>query len=173
MKKKQLFLLLTAFVMVVFATVGTSLAYFTTYATAKGGYPIHMGYQTELHESFSAMTKHVSISAAEDSQPVYVRAMAFAGSEFTLTFSGEGWSKGSDGFYYYDSVLPGGETTAELKVKVGVPEGKVYEEGETFNVVVIYESIPALYDETGAPYADWTQKVLTKTENAEGGVKHD
>ena len=50
--------------------------------------------------------------------------------------------------------------TEELTVTIkNVPED--VEPGTDFNVVVIYESTPVLYDSDGNPYADWTAKVDT------------
>lgn len=39
------------------------------------------------------------------------------------------------------------------------------EDGESFNVIVIYESTPVRYDENGEPYADWSETldVVTAT----------
>ena len=163
MKKKNVFLLALAVVLVLSASVSAAFAYFTTYAEAKGGYEIEMG-ETHIREDFYDWTKRVTVVSDEDAQPVYVRARAFSGSQYPLSYSGEGWTQGSDGYFYYDQILYGGQVTSELVVRIsGVPEDAV--PGSGFNVVVIYETTPVQYDENGNPYADWN---ITFNGGAEG-----
>ena len=52
------------------------------------------------------------------------------------------------------------ETTSELKIAI-----KNFK--EEFNVIVIQENTPALYDENGAAYSDWDRSELVVT-NKEG-----
>ena len=157
MKKKMIFLLALSVLLATAVTMNSTLAYFTTYAEAKGGYVVELG-DTHIEETFSGWTHRVVITSDSTSQPVYVRAKAFAGNACTLTYSGNGWELGSDGFHYYDTILYGGEATTEFLVTVGdIPEGA--KPGDGFNVVVIYETTPVLYDEAGNPYADWTQRL--------------
>jgi hypothetical protein len=162
LKNKNIILAASALCLVLSATVNVASAYFTTYAQAKGGYTIELGEQTNINEKFSGWVKYVTITSAADSKPVYVRAKAFSGSQYTLDYSGSGWTLGKDGYYYYDAILNPSESTGELLVQIsGVPVNPDGE--EAFNVVVVYESTPVLYDETGAAYADWNVSV-------EGGV---
>jgi predicted ribosomally synthesized peptide with SipW-like signal peptide len=166
MKRKTWFLSLAAVILVLSLSIGSAMAYFSAYATAQGGKTIQLGATTEISEpEISDWTKHVVITSQADSQPVYVRAKAFAGSEYTLTFesaSGK-WSQGDDGYYYYSDILEGGASTEELLIHIGgIPE-----DTKDFNVVVVYESTPVLYDADGNPYADWTQTIILN--GAEGG----
>ena len=170
MKKRNLFrnILLISFavVFVLAAGIGDAWAYFTTYARAQGGYIIKLGYETEIEEEFSNWEKRVVISSKSDSQPVYIRARAFCGGEYELTYSGSNWTLGSDGYWYYNNIVYGGDHTDELRVKIeNIPENP--EETPEFNVVVIYESTPVGYDAQGNPYADWTKKL--DTGSSEGG----
>lgn len=163
MKKKNACLAALAVVLVLTASIGSAMAYFTAYTTAAGGYTINLGSKTTIEETFSDWTKHVVISNAEKSEPVFVRARAFGGSAFTITGSGSGWRDGGDGFWYYEEPLAGGSSTAELTFSIeGVPENALV--GDSFNIVVVYESTPALYHEDGSVYADWTMIL-----DAEGG----
>lgn len=146
------------------AAVGSAWAYFTTYAEAKGGYTISLGSKTTVEEKFSAWTKHVTVVSEDGSAPVWVRARAFYGSEYSASYSDESgkWTPGSDGYYYYSDILNGGETTDELLIKIGnIPED--VKDSESFNVIVVYETTPVQYDESGNAYADWTFKVDTET----------
>lgn len=153
-------LALTAIVAVAWAGIGKTWSYFTTYAEAAGGYTIRLGDRTEITEDFSEWTKHVVISNEESSEPVYIRVKAFSGSQYTLTYSGEGWSLGSDGYYYYNEMVNGGGATGALDLKIGgIPEEP--EAQERFNVVVVYESTPVKYHEDGSAYTvhetDWSE----------------
>ena len=156
MKRKQWLLAALALVLVLGASIGPISAYFTTYAAAKGGYPIHLGSSTTVYEEFSRWTKHVTVTSEADSQPVYVRARAFWGETYAVTYDGaSGWTDGGDGFWYYDAILKGGEATAPLDVHIeNVPAA--VEPGENFNIVVVYETTPVQYDEAGEAYADWS-----------------
>lgn len=142
MKMKNIFLLALSIVLILATSMNSALAYFTTYAEAKGGYTIHLG-GTNIEEQFSNWTKHVTITSEPNSQPVYVRAKAFAGGQYELSYGGKGWTQGDDGYYYYDEILRAGEATTELLIKINdVPESAV--EGDHFNVIVIYETTSVL-----------------------------
>ena len=136
-------------------SVPQALAYFTTYTDAAGVKTIVLGPETEIEEpSVTDWTKTVQISNTGEA-PVYVRAIAYAPEGMTLTYSGTGWTAGSDGYWYYGSIVEAGAKASDLLVKIGnVPEDAV--EGDDFNVVVLYEATPVQYDEAGAAYADWT-----------------
>lgn len=168
MKKKTIFLLALSVLLITAITMNGTLAYFTSYAEAKGGHPIFLG-DTHITEVFSNWTKRVTVS--NDGQPVYVRARAFASNQYFLEY-GTGtanddpkytcnygnWTRNDDGYYYYDTILGPGEKTSELMVRINnIPESVA--DGDSFNVVVIYESTPVQYDEHGNQIepkdADW------------------
>ena len=161
MKKNKWLLLLIAVVLIAVSGVGTAMAYFTTYVTAKGGYVIHLEDKTEIIEDVISWTKDVQILNKEGSSDVFVRVKAFSDDEIQLEFRGEDWIPGEDGFYYYQKPLKGGETTPKLQIHIGpAPEGselhilkdpKDAKPGEDFNVIVVYESVPAIYTEGGEP----------------------
>ena len=148
------------------AQAGTSGAYFTTYVTAQGGYPLEMGTTTQLHEDYDNWEKYVSM-ANTGSQPCFVRVKAFAGSQFTLNYINDSglWSEGEDGYWYYQEVLQPGQSTGNeqdkadprnLRIGIQFDHAAV---DSSFNVVVIQEWTPVLYDADGNPYADWNLKV--------------
>lgn len=162
--------------MILTAAAGSAWAYFTTYTSAAGGYAIDLSDETEIVETYSDHTKHLVVSN-DSGQAVYVRARAFSGEQYALTYTGENWQQGTDGYWYYGAALPGIVTaedgtvtvskTSQLDVRIAFPEGA--EEGDDCNVVVIYESIPVQYDANGnliAPQdADWSVELITgKTE---------
>lgn len=154
--------------------VGSANAYFTTYCTAKGGYEVSWKHQEELHEEYHDWNKLVTVSSKEGSVPVFVRVKAYSGSTYTLTYAGDDWTDGGDGYWYYETPLDGGKTTSGLNIAIGnIPTTT---EETNFNVVVIYETIPAIYNADGsaqdAAAADWSVTLTSDTETetvTEGG----
>ncbi len=167
MKKRNIFLTACTIILVCSVSIGSAFAYFTTYTEAKGGYTISLGDKTTIEEpKVSEMTKHIVIKNLEGSEPVWVRARAFGGEVYELIYSDKSgkWLPNSDGYYYYKDILTAGQSTEELLVKIeNIPE-----DAEDFDIVVVYETTPVLYDENGEPYADWTLKVDSGT--VEGGA---
>ena len=171
MKKKTVLLLALSIALILAASIDSAMAYLTSYAEAKGGYTIELGSNTTIKEDFSAWTKRVTITNDLNGQPVYVRALAFCGSAYQLEFKDESglWKVGKDGYYYYKNILNPGESTSKLLVQINnVP--KDVKDGESFNVVVIYETTSVLYKQDGKPYADWTAKLDSgSSSSGEGG----
>lgn len=131
-----------------------AMAYFTTYASAQGGVAVELGHTTEIEEKFENWTKDIKITNTGDVD-CYVRVKVMAGSQFTLDIGGNGWTKEDDGYWYYkDSVAPD-QSTGSLLAKIQIPE----EFSEDFNVAVVQECTPVLYDEEGKAYADWNLAV--------------
>ena len=91
-----------------FATVGDAWSYFTTYTRATGTLRIGLGSQTQIEEEYRDHTKHLVVSN-DSEQAVYVRAKSFSGSRYPLSYSSAdgSWQEGSDGYYYYNGILPG------------------------------------------------------------------
>lgn len=180
-KKGSVFLLGLAGFLILTSGLGTANAYFTTYTQAGGGVALSLGSETYVEETVSGWTKRVKITSEEGSQPVYVRARAFCGNEYNLTYQNKeedgepaAWIAGQDGYWYYnrnDGILWAGETTPELQIVIesagqeqAPPETeKAPENGETFRVVVVYETTPVLYDEQGElKDPDWTFAAQTE-----------
>ena len=162
MKKKYLkTICLAAVVLMLVAgiAVENAMAYFTTYVVAKGGYTVDLGFtRTEIEEEVEYGKKVITLTNTGD-YDCYVRLKALTGDAYKESLlysepSGAGkWTPGEEGYYYYsDIVVPEGVTT-ELEVKFTFPEGK---EPTNFNVIIIQECTPVLYDAYGNPYADWS-----------------
>ena len=140
LKKPFLMMAVTALVLVGTLKVGGAMAYFTTYSTASGSVQMNMGFtQTIPHEEVDSRGKHVSV---EDS----------------------GWTDGGDGFWYYDQILPAGETTAtKLNVSYTFPATDSEDAPAEFNVIVVEECTPVLYKADGTAYADWNNVITADT----------
>ena len=127
-------------------------AYLTGNALATGTAPVApLALSTTLNETVDedSPVKHVTITADTDSAPVWVRVMVLQGETFGATIGGDGWTQDGD-WWYYDSPLQPGETANELTVSVdNIPGGAKALADESFNVIVIHECAPVLYDEDG------------------------
>lgn len=162
MKCKNVLLAMTACMLILSAGAGSAWAYFTTYTEARGGYAIQLGSQSTVTETLDRWTKHVTVTNDAASGPVFIRAKAFAGSQYELVYSsGTGkWTEGADGYYYYsDIVEAGGSTEEALDIRIdNVPDD--VKDGDHFDVVVVYESTPVVYKD-GEASADWNAELVT------------
>jgi hypothetical protein len=146
-RRSKVYLLVVALVLVLSMTVGLTMAYFSDYTPAKGGKTVALGGQTKVEEKQYEDNKVIDIVNTGDTD-VVVRVKVIApGNPEDLTYSGSGWTDGEDGYYYYNSVLPAGDTTkTSLKAEWKVPKDL----GDDYNVVVIQESEQAVYYANGS-----------------------
>lgn len=165
MKQKNIIVLSAATLILIGGiTIQSAMAYFTTYVSAKGSHVVRMGAQTTINEELSQMTKHISVQNTSSINDCYVRVKVFCGSQIDVAISSESglWeTRGTDGYWYYIPIVPAGATTEILDAKIIVPEG--YE--ENFNVAVVQECTPVVFDENGNETADWNANVYSGTNN--------
>ena len=159
MKKRTLLLAVLAVVLVLSSSIGSAVAYFTSYAKARGGYVIHLGGRTEIEERWDEGQKLVQISNVSPQgidtgkHPVFVRARAFCDSDLELGYTSDpegAWKEDGD-CWYYQTALYTGDTSGTLKIRVRAKENEKIKPGETADVVVVYESVPALFTADGSP----------------------
>lgn len=160
--KKTIGLTLTALVLVFCLAAGSAMAYFTTYVTGKGSKTIKLGATVTIpNETVSDAKKEIIVENTGD-YDCYVRIKALTGAayESSIIYSepdnAAKWTLGADGYYYYSEIVPAktGETS-QINVAFTFPSE---EELPDFNVIIIQESTPVLYDANGTPYADWDAK---------------
>ncbi len=160
MKKNRMLLAALAALLILTASVGSALAYFTCYTLKSGERPITVRPTTTITEEFDSWTKRVSIS--NTGAPCFVRLIAYAGEGITLTSTDADWQQEADGYWYYRKILGTNDVTSVWNGHItGIPDAP--RDGDTFNVAINYEYTPVLYREDGTPYADWT-KPLTIVE---------
>ena len=165
--------------MVAALTIESATAYFTTYVSAGGSQIVNLGSQTTIHEDVSAMTKHIQIANESAIHDCFVRVKIFYGGDLEIGYpdspdvpANSDWylddTADEKGFryVYYRPVLPASRVpgdyehpenislTSPLDVKINVPEGF---DKDNFNVVVIQECTPVVYDEDGNASADWSR----------------
>ena len=155
--KKSTCLAAAALILTAGLMVGETMAYFTTYATAEGGVEIDLGFtDTDIDENVVNGKKEIVLKNTGD-YDCYVRLKALTGDAYqgSLKYQeadGAGkWTPGADGYYYYSDIVEAGGSTSRIDVSFSFPE----EEPKDFNVIIIQECTPVLYDEAGEPYADW------------------
>ena len=103
LNKKTLCLTAAALTLTAGLSVGSAMAYFTTYVTAQGGQELSLGFTEVIpDEEVSDWTKHIKIENTGDYE-CYVRVKVFAGSQYQegLVYSDESgkWTPGDDGYY--------------------------------------------------------------------------
>ena len=152
LNKKTLGLAGAALFLTAGLSVGSAMAYFTTYTQVSGGAALSLGTTSTIpEETVENWTKHVTIENTGDID-CFVRVRAFAGSQYQehLVYSGDNWNLEADGYYYYSQVLSPGESSGELLISIDNMDSD-----QSFNVIVVQESAPVIYDENGNPTGDW------------------
>ena len=155
MNKKTICLAVAAFVLAGSLTVGSAMAYFTAFDTAAGAVELDLGFtETIPNENVVNGKKEITLTNT-GSYDCYVRLKALAGDKYkdSLAYSGDSkWAPGAEGYYYYSDIVPAGGSTSQIDVSFSFPT----EEPDDFNVIIIQECTPVLYDADGNPYADWS-----------------
>jgi len=175
MNKRKLVLTFLVFALIICANIQPAIAYFTTFTYAKGSHPIYLRDTTRIEEQFSQQKKHVRIRSEDNSEPVWVRAKvfyAYQGIE-SIDIEGQKWQRGETDengyvFYNYTEPLPGGGKTEELTVTIHTKSNETInpDEGDQYNVIVIYESTPVRYAEDGSILpVDWNAPLYEYDDN--------
>lgn len=158
---KKVLIGLVAAALCVAALTGTALAYFSDKTTASGEHPITLGYSTEINEEMDDLDKSISVVNTGQTE-VMVRVQLFYSNAngVTVTVAGaNGWTEEVDAIsgahvWYYDRVLAPGSSTPVLKATV---KADLEQLPTNFDVIVVSQSSPAVYDADGNPYGyDWT-----------------
>ena len=166
MNKKNICLTVAALMAVVSLSVGSAMAYFSTYVVSKGTQEIELDFsETKIDEKISPNVKAITVENVGTTE-CYVRVCVLAGSahngKWAVDLTDSSWRAGSDGYYYYnvggsEKMLTPGEKTSELKINIS--------KFEEFNVIVMQENSPVLYDENGEAYSDWDRSDLNVTDS--------
>jgi predicted ribosomally synthesized peptide with SipW-like signal peptide len=163
MKRGNLVLAMVAVVLVLGMSVGNAWSYFTDTTTAEGSIPISTTPTTIITEENGPGTKTIRIRNTSDMAPVWVRARVYAASVLGADASGTNWSGEISDWYEYSEPLPAGDETEPLGVTFALLRGfdetdnpTGAHDGDEYNIVVVYESIPVCYDASGKTLpANW------------------
>ena len=136
-------LLVISLVLVLSITVGLTMAYFSDHTAAKGGMKVALGSKTEIEEDQpDDHTKTIIINNTGETD-VMVRVAVYGPGE--ISYSGSGWTNGNDGYWYYNSIIPAGESSDALTATWEVPADL----GDDYSVVVTQEAEMVVYDAKG------------------------
>ena len=151
--RKSICLTVAALLLVGGLTVGSAMAYFTAFDTAAGAVELDLGFtETIPNEVVENRTKTITITN-NGNYDCYVRLKALTGDKYDgcLEYSGENWSNDGD-YYYYSEILVPGAVTSEIVIDIN----DAFDLADSdFNVIIIQECTPVLYDTEGNPKADW------------------
>ena len=174
MKKRHLVLAILAVVLVLTSSIGAAVAYFTTFVTAKGGYAVHIANQSKIDEKYDSGKKTLSIQNTGESgkYPIFVRARAFAGEDYVLTpevETGGKWNLSPSApldtnYWYYTEAVYGQESTTTMSIIIAYTDkNKEWKDGDERNIIVVYESTPAVFKADGTADLEtaWTYDTVT------------
>lgn len=160
---KKLVLSIVALVMISTLGFGKALGYFTAHTNATGGYKMDLGFtDTKIEEDVDKDGKHVVITNVGD-YDCFVRVKVFAADNLKIRYNlGEDWQESGDGYIYYNKVLSSKDKTSELNIKYTLPEVNDDNKDKDYNIVVIQEFTPVVYDDQGNLIANWQQVYETE-----------
>lgn len=145
-------------------------AYFTWNDEAAGGTDVKFEPDTTIHEKYADGKKTVYITNDEDAGPAKVRVRVYASTVFdSVTTEGAKWEpstttvvpgdpvNGDSGWIEYTEIVEPGGQTSDLTVNIDFPtqtaatadEAYKFDKDANYNVVVVYEASPVVYDESG------------------------
>ena len=164
--KKIICLVAVACVLLVGIFVKDAMAYFTTYVLTEGREVLNLGFtQTKIEEEIEDGKKIVVIRNTGTAD-CYVRVRAVVAEQYKGALSdaepdgADNWTAKKGDFYEYKSVLKAGEATTPLYINISTITTKPGQDAADFNVIVIQECTPVLYDENGNTYAGWSDSNL-------------
>lgn len=176
MKQIRNSLILLSVISLLLISVPSALAYIFIHKDDKASNSVTLKYKEEIDETVTELSKDVIITADADSDYVFVRVTSFITADLKdkmiQNTEGTDWTY-SDGYWYYKKPIKDGESTEALSVYYGgLPKNP--EDGDNFHVVVVYESVPALFSETektglsawydeenkGYWYGEWTDSYI-------------
>ena len=159
MKKMTMYLSIASLCLIAMVGVQETFAYFTTYAEASGQKRIDLYSDTTIEEKFpeGSWTKRISVKAEQNSIPVWVRVRAFSGDGISAPIYQCQRKMGGKGeYWYYQDIVTPQQPTDELLITIDAEQPEEHD----FNVIVVSESVPVQYDESGNPLeANWNEQI--------------
>ena len=150
---KRKFIALLAVMMLIIASVGATVAYFSATDTAEGAAMLNLKGETKIDEGDKEFKQIVITNTGKADLIVRVKLFGVDDTLMDVTIP-SGWAAGDNGWYYFKTVLPGGQspqaTTGspiEVKLKENLTPKQIAELGDSFEVTVVHEATPIVYDE--------------------------
>ena len=157
---------LLAAVLMLTASIGLTVAYFTDYYQASGNAKLSLTTDTQIFEGTSDTEKNVYVKNTGETN-MMVRVKFFGPEQMVVDTEVNGWTYDADGWFYYNTPLePGAETADKINAKIVIKaEGmsdedvakKIAELGDTLQIAVVHEAVIEAYDDNGKLIlpADW------------------
>lgn len=158
---RKLITVLIAAVLVITASIGMTMAYFTDHNSASGYAPLKLTTDSKIYEGKDNTEKNVYVKNTGEAD-MLVRVKFFGPEQMVVTPPADGWTYNEeDGWYYYNEALGEGEDTSahkinakiEVKAEGDTPEDvarKMAELGDKLQIAVVHESTILAYDEDGS-----------------------
>ena len=160
---KRKFIALLAVMMLIITSIGVTAAYFSDTDKTEGVATLNLKGETRIEEGDKDFKQIIITNTGK--ADLLVRAKLFGVDENIMNVTvPSGWVAGKDGWYYFKTILPGDQnpqaTTGdpiEVKVKEKLPEKELAELGDSFDVTVVHEATPVVYDDGKLVIPkDWT-----------------
>ena len=144
--------------LIIAASVGVTVAYFSDYEAAMGEATLHLAGRTTIDEGDDLQKKEIVINNTGETD-VVVRVAIFGPDQKTVTLPKNGKWEAHGDFYYYKEVLgttepnntTGEAILAELTFK-GTEEEIAAQKallGDSVDITVVHESAPVVYNSEG------------------------
>ena len=162
---KKIFILAITIILIISLVIGSTFAaYSIGDANANGSLVLSLDILANISERDNNNIKYVKITTLNDetNMPLYTRVKAITNDFTTIEFqnlTNTNWDYRSDGYVYFmNAIYPGDEST-ELEIKMNKLYETNLENNTNFNVTVVFETYPVIYDEKAnpLPYYEWNE----------------
>ena len=160
---KKRFIALLAVMMLIITSIGVTAAYFSDIDEAEGVAMLNLKGETKIKEGDKDFKQIVVTNTGKADLLVRVKLFGVDKNIMNVTIP-SGWAAGDGGWYYFKTILPGDQspqaTTGapiEVKLKEKLPEKELAALGDSFDVTVVHEATPVVYDKGKLVIPDdWT-----------------
>ena len=159
---KKIYILAITIAFMISLIVGATYSYVYDNSIANGSVNISVTTLANISERDSNNIKYVKVTSSNDesNMPLYTRIKTitddYSNIEF-LNLTNTNWDYRSDGYVYFKNILDPGDETTELEIKMNKLLETNLENNTNFNVTVIFETYPVIYDDSAnpLPYYEW------------------
>ena len=145
---KRTLIALLAVMLLIISSVGATVAYFSDTDKAEGAAVLNLKGESRIDEGDKDFKEITVTNTGKPDLIVRVRLFGVDTAKMDVSVP-EGWAEGSDGWYYYKNILASGQDTGSpitVKMKGSLSEKEIAELGDSFEVTVVHEATPLVYD---------------------------
>lgn len=156
---KRSLIALLAVMLLIISSVGATVAYFSATDKAEGAAVLNLKGESRIDEGDKDFKEIVVTNTGKPDLIVRVKIFGVDTTKMDVA-TPDGWAEGNDGWYYYRNILASGQDTGApitVKLKSGLSEKEIAELGDSFEVTVVHEATPVVYDGDSLVLPDgWT-----------------